>query len=105
MHCGKHFASKKSVEAHIKKLHPANTLKKGVTRVKPCRIVARRNKELLCAFDSPDLAEHEWLEEEEVDVVGLEMPDGNSSPDSFFVIKSIDDWLAPVWTDDGPELN
>lgn len=105
MHCGKYFASKKSVVAHTKKLHPANTLKKGVNRVKPVRILARRNKELLCTLNSTGLPGHfevEWLEEEEVDVVGLQIPDGNSSPDSVFVIESMDDWLDPVWTEDVP---
>lgn len=57
---------------------------------------------LHCEFgiNSPDWPEQvEWLEEDEVDVVCLNIPDGVPSSDSV-VIESVDDWLAPVWTED-----
>lgn len=101
IHCGKYFASKKGVATHIKHLHPKSSFKKGVNRVKPYRIIAKRNSELLCALkDTSSCGQTDWIDEEDVDVIGLTVPREPPLVRPISVIESMEDWLSPTWIDD-----
>uniref|UniRef100_UPI00358F8CD5 uncharacterized protein n=1 Tax=Myxine glutinosa TaxID=7769 RepID=UPI00358F8CD5 len=78
--CGLYHASIKSVSAHScicrEKSSPTmpTTLQIAVQRVRPQRVVAKRQRELMCVIRYMETEELEWFDEDVVDMDGLGIP-------------------------------
>ena len=84
-------------------MHPK--IKKEIVigkKIRPVRIVKKRANELMCVIrnESTKSEDIERIDENEVDVDTCDIPDLSSSDDSIPVIKSLDEWLEPIWTED-----
>ena len=100
--CGLYLASLKELASH-KKLHKENEEQSQRNendppppqepRRRPQRIAARRQRELLCAFQFQEL---EWAEMDDVDTEGLVIPDVTSVESGTPVIES----QEPYWSED-----
>jgi len=92
------------LQDHVKHLH-RKKINRATNTVEPKRIVAKRWSELLCITGNSDELFDEnadWLKEEEVDVVGFDIPN-KFEPEGSCVIESLDDWhrlydLIEPWT-------
>lgn len=79
-HCGKYFASIRSLKDHgkdcIEKANSRPNAQTGlpVPRVRPQRLAAKRQRELMCVLTALDNEEYEWHDEDDVDYSGLVMP-------------------------------
>ena len=100
--CGLYLASLKELASH-KKLHKENEEQSQRNendppppqepRRRPQRIAARRQRELLCAFQFQEL---EWAEMDDVDTEGLVIPDVTSIESGAPVTES----QEPCWSED-----
>ena len=89
--CGLYHASKKAAGEHQKLLEHRPRFQSA--RVRPVRLVAKRRGELLCEMDGPAL---DWVDEEDVDVDGLELADPDLN-DQLPLAESLEEWLTSPW--------
>ena len=68
------------------------------TRVRPQRIAARRQRELMCVVRQMENEEFEWLDEDDVDSNGLDMPPPRVVEKGTPVISTRS--RKPVWQED-----
>ncbi|KAG7163378.1 hypothetical protein Hamer_G004515 [Homarus americanus] len=75
---GKYFASVKSMTSYIKKHCSSRSSHSVVStpteRLRPQRLVAKRQREFMCVVKYLEKEEYEWHMEEELNTEGLEMP-------------------------------
>ena len=75
--CGKYFASVNSLRSHAASCSSGSKdATSAVSRglVRPQRLAAKRQRELVCVLRYMETEELEWHDEDEVDASGLEMP-------------------------------
>ena len=68
-----------------------------VTRIRPTRIAARRQRELMAIIAVSEAEDAEWLDEEDVDLVGIGMPI-NEPLVSPLPLVTISDHLHNIWS-------
>lgn len=100
--CGKYFASMKSMKAHLDHCHEksgssgSNEIKPN--SIRPKRVAARRQRELMCLINYIESDEFEWHDEGEVDTTGLEIP-GDIYYQEGTPVMPIED-RQQIWEDD-----
>lgn len=96
--CGIYFVSKKGVKTHKSEIHKKAST--GSIKTRPRRIIARRNKEILCHVPNHE-GEVELAEchnEDDVETQGLSIPCDNADT-PFPRVGNFDDWLSPTFED------
>lgn len=98
--CHLYFASKKSKAEHKKKAHP-KVKQFAVPKRKSQRIIARRQKEIMCVVEDEltGAQDVEWLLEDDVIVEQEYVPADQSAEADVIVIESMNDWLRNEWTE------
>ena len=75
--CGLYHASIKSMKAHHRQCDDGTTTgpvhQAPVARIRPQRVAARQQRELMCLITRMDNEEFEWLDEDDVDTEGIEI--------------------------------
>lgn len=91
--CGLYHASLSSLKMH-QRLCGVQDI---VTRIRPTRIAARRQRELMAIIAVNEAEDAEWLDEEDVDLVGIGMPI-NEPLVSPLPLVTISDHLHNIWS-------
>lgn len=102
-YCGFYTSSKKGAMKHRKAMHPKGEPLQ-TSRIQPRRVIARRQKEVLCLLDAPFGEEVEWVVVENLEdsFQNEENSDQitSSQETQIPIISSIKDWLCTPWTED-----
>ena len=61
------------VKAHKTALHPRIKIN-DIPKIRPIRVAARRQNELMTIIASGEMEDVEWLDEDQVDTTGVTMP-------------------------------
>ena len=61
------------VRAHKTALHPCIKIN-DIPKIRPIRVAARRQNELMVIIASGEMEDVEWLDEDQVDTTGVTMP-------------------------------
>ena len=96
-HCGIYFTNEENRKLHCRVLHGTGVDKTTASRLRPETIVGRRANEVLCKvlYDHETIGV-EWLDEDEVDVVGVD-EDVPVVDSGCPTIHSIGEWVASPW--------
>lgn len=98
--CGMYFATHVMLKKHCNGVHKTEgKVLPEVARVRPLRIAARRQRELMAIIALNDKVEvADWMDEDDIDVTGITIPedDGNNN----MPIISINDHLSSPWEED-----
>lgn len=98
--CGIYFSSRKNALLHTRDVH--KVMGGPNVKVRPRMILAHRRKELLCLLEDPvtGAQDAEWLDEEDVDLVGLSIPDPPQSNVIPIIGDKLSDWVQFPWLPD-----
>ncbi len=91
--CGLYYASITSLKGHQRQCG----VQEIVPRVRPTRIAARRQRELMAIIALNEAEDAEWLDEEDVDTVGMITPSDEQLSSSIPLVN-INDHLHNVWS-------
>ncbi|GBL99358.1 hypothetical protein AVEN_206775-1 [Araneus ventricosus] len=99
-HCGLYFASNVMLKKHIIGVHKiTGKCQPEVGRVRPLRIAARRQQELMAVIaftENVELAE--WVDEDDIDIRGLTIPEDES--DVKMPVYSINEHISSPWEEE-----
>lgn len=96
--CGKYHGSATSRQAH-QRWCARSVQSMPLPKVRPVRVAARRQRELMCIIATQTSASCEWRDEDEVDVTGLDIPPRDPE-ESAFPNANIPEWLQSPWMDE-----
>ncbi|KAF6207031.1 hypothetical protein GE061_018269 [Apolygus lucorum] len=98
--CGVYFASKKNAYLHAQVVH--KVLGAQFLKIRPRMILAHRKKEILCLLEDATTGgqDAEWLDEEDVDLVGLSIPEPPNSNVIPIIGDKLSDWVQFPWLPD-----
>ena len=71
--CNLYFPSQIMLAAHKKALH-SHIIISDIPKVRPIRVAARRQRELMVIIASGEMEDVEWLDHSQVDTTGVDMP-------------------------------
>ena len=71
--CNLYFPSQVMVVAHKTALHPRLQIN-DIAKVRPIRVAARRQRELMAIIASGEMEDVEWLDESHVETTGVSLP-------------------------------
>lgn len=94
-YCGLYHASIKSMNRHYK-VH--DKLPKAVLKVRPIRVAARREREVMCVMQALGGEIAEWVDEEEVEQISQSHA-VNQAETSNIIIDNFDLWIKGEWTE------
>ena len=83
--CKLYFPSQIMVAAHKSAMHPRVKINE-VPKVRPIRVAARRQRELMAIIASGEMEDAEWVDESQVDTSGMHVPSGVEESCSLPVI-------------------
>ena len=92
--CGQYFASLKSLKYHGKCCQEGN---RQELKVRPVRVAARRQRELMCQLVGN--SELEWVDEEDLDTEGIHVPEYNLKDQSGTPVITMAEYMASPWDD------
>ena len=100
--CGYYCASIRSITDHMKTCdkkvnNGIGQVSTSVPKIRPQRLAAKRQRELMCLVKYMENHEYEWHKLDDVDTTGLNQPMENSVEDGTPIIN-VDD-RVPVWID------
>ena len=93
--CGLYTATVVSLNKHQKFCKKGE--KELPLKVRPVRLAARRQRELMCVIKNMDVTEFEWYDEDDIDITGLQEPPRAKVVGGTPVIPV--DERTPVWED------
>ena len=96
--CGKYHGSATSRQAH-QRWCARSVQSMPLPKVRPVRVAARRQRELMCIIATQTSASCEWRDEDEVDVTGLDIPPRDPE-ESALPNANIPEWLQSPWMDE-----
>ncbi|GBL82307.1 hypothetical protein AVEN_252473-1 [Araneus ventricosus] len=93
-HCGLYFASNVVLKKHIIGAHKiTGKCQPEVGRVRPLRIAARRQQELVTVITFTENVEFaDWVDEDDIDIRGLTIPEDES--DVKMPVYSINEYIS-----------
>ena len=100
--CSYYCASIRSITDHMKTCdkkvnNGIGQVSTSVPKIRPQRLAAKRQRELMCLVKYMENHEYEWHDLDDVDTTGLDQPMENSVEDGTPIIN-VDD-RVPVWID------
>ena len=84
-----YFPSQVMVAAHKAALHPRIKIN-DIQKVRPIRVAARRQRELMAVIASGEMEDVEWLDEDQVDLRGVTMPPLATELSAIPVVADLD---------------
>lgn len=98
--CGKYFASKVMLKSHLVLHKEVQVAKPKPTR--PVRLAAKRQRELMAIIVNDEYGpeDADWIQEEELDIDGLAIPEDDPPHVSGIPVCSIRDHLSNPWVED-----
>ncbi|XP_034253671.1 uncharacterized protein LOC117652688 [Thrips palmi] len=95
--CGIYFANEENRKLHCRVMHGTGVDKTTASRLRPSSVIGRRANEVLCkVLYDHETTNVEWLDEDEVDVVGVTV-DIPAVESVCPIIPSIGEWVASPW--------
>lgn len=104
--CGLYFASQKMMKAHSshhrKSSYVSLSLSSEPSKIRPVRIAARRQRELMAVIVREEGEEDvEWFEEEELDLSNISLPTKMAEKNSGLLpVFDIEEYLSIPWEDE-----
>ncbi|XP_032779890.2 uncharacterized protein LOC116918320 [Daphnia magna] len=95
--CHLYFASVAILKKHMA-IHREQAVSLNAPKMRPMRVAARRQRELMAVIAVEENGEHvDWMEEEELDLVGIPVPNDEAIPPRPIPVYSIDQHLSCPW--------
>jgi len=98
--CNVYFASQAMLKKHVS-IHSSASKLPPTKRIRPVRIAAKRQRELMAVIAQQESWETaEWLDEDEVDATDLIIPEEDVRREQSLPIVSMEDHLNNPWEDE-----